>query len=221
MQISLKVQAKSGASGIPLRGRPGAALLSSPLPSLLSFGRQSRCLSPLSPQAEVGPTASRSQTPGGRARGPGGQRDRGDNERTGETKPKCATLAERERRKVTAALEGRRWQKVATAASAEAARPPGRHLTNIIHVESKWKGQVCIGWQPCDSPTGCGKIERQTDRARGILRAIEGIEEGWMEIWVDGLSGGGRCPNRDTLPPATDAWKNGWIDGWMDGWIDG
>ena len=75
---------------------------------------------------------------------------------------------------------------MATAASAEAARPPGRHLTNIIHVESKWKGQVCIGWQPCDSPTGCGKIERQTDRARGILRSIEGErKEGWKYGWTD------------------------------------
>ena len=55
---------------------------------------------------------------------------------------------------------GRKWQQQVR----RRRRRLGRHLTNIIHVESKWKGQVCIGWQPCDSPTGCGKIERQTDR---------------------------------------------------------
>ena len=56
---------------------------------------------------------------------------------------------------------GRKWQQQVRR---RRRRRLGRHLTNIIHVESKWKGQVCIGWQPCDSPTGCGKIERQTDR---------------------------------------------------------
>ena len=56
---------------------------------------------------------------------------------------------------------GRKWQQQVRR------RRLGRHLTNIIHVESKWKGQVCIGWQPCDSQTGCRKIERETERGQG------------------------------------------------------
>ena len=138
-----------------------------------STRRPARCRSPLgrpavslcvslfpSSQAEVGATASRS--PAQRE----GERERANDRAKKRTKPKCAALAERERRKVTAAA--------ATVAESGNSKCGGggaglgRHLTNIIHVESKWKGQVCIGWQPCDSPTRCGERQKEeTNEGQG------------------------------------------------------